>query len=110
MKHAVIAAAAMIGLCLSPLAFAQTTRPPVTATAMRCSDFLAVDDAYKPALVYWASGVDKLGVRETVTTVVDVATPVAAVVGECQKAPQASFTGKVHDLYKSGQISLFKHD
>jgi len=76
---------------------------------MSCSDFLAVDDAYKPALVYWVSGVDKLGVSETVTTVVDVATPVATIVGECTQAPQAPFASKVRDLYKSGRIALFRH-
>ncbi|MGA7782395.1 MAG: HdeA/HdeB family chaperone [Paraburkholderia sp.] len=108
MKHFIVATATVVSLCLSPLAFAQAPKP-VTPAEMSCSDFLAVQDAYKPALVYWVSGVDKLGVRETVTNVVDVATPVAAVVGECQKTPDAPLAGKVHDLYKKGQIALFRH-
>ncbi|SAL50750.1 putative acid stress chaperone HdeA precursor [Caballeronia udeis] len=108
MKHLAIATAVLAGLCVSPLALAQAAKP-VTPAKMSCSDFLAVDDAYKPALVYWVSGVDKLGVTETVTTVVDVATPVAMIVGECKQAPQAPFASKVRDLYKSGRIALFSH-
>lgn len=109
MKHLVITSAALIGLSLSTLACAATPKP-VTPAEMKCSDFLAVEDAYKPALVYWISGVDKLGVRETITTNVDVATPVAAVVGECQKSPDAKLSTKVHDLYKGGHLSLFAHN
>jgi acid stress chaperone HdeA len=107
MKKFALTAAFVAGLCVSQLALADTPKT-VAPEKMTCSDFLAVDDAYKPALVYWVSGVDKLGVRETVTNVVDVATPVAAVVSECQQAPQAPLAGKVHDLYKSGRIALFK--
>ncbi|WP_321960784.1 HdeA/HdeB family chaperone [Paraburkholderia sp. J7] len=108
---ATLSAALVAGLCASPLALADTAKPvtAVSPAKMTCSDFLAVDDAYKPALVYWVSGVDKLGVSETVTTVVDVATPVAAVVGECQKAPHAPLANKVHDLYKGGRLALFQH-
>jgi acid stress chaperone HdeA len=108
MKHFASATAVLAGLCVSPFALAQTAKP-VTPAQMSCSDFLAVDDAYKPALVYWVSGVDKLGVKETVSTVVDVATPVAMIVGECKQAPQAPFASKVRDLYKSGRIALFSH-
>jgi acid stress chaperone HdeA len=107
MKRLIVAIATVASLSLSSLAFAQAPKP-VTPAQMSCSDFLAVQDAYKPALVYWISGVDKLGVRETITNVVDVATPVAAVVSECQKTPAAPLAGKVHDLYKKGQIALFK--
>ncbi|CAN7734611.1 HdeA/HdeB family chaperone [Caballeronia sp. LjRoot31] len=109
MKHIVVTSAVLAGLCVSPLALAQAAKP-VPPAQMSCSDFLAVDDAYKPALVYWVSGVDKLGVSETVTTVVDVATPVATIVGECKEAPEAPFASKVHELYKSGRIALFRHN
>jgi acid stress chaperone HdeA len=108
MKRLATAIAVLAGLCVSPFALAQTAKP-VTPAQMSCGDFLAVDDAYKPALVYWVSGVDNLGVSETVTTVVDVATPVAAIVGECTQTPKAPLASKVRDLYKSGRIALFKH-
>jgi acid stress chaperone HdeA len=108
MKHLAVGTAVLAGLCVSPFALAQAAKP-VTPAQISCSDFLAVEDAYKPALVYWVSGVDKLGVSETVTTVVDVATPVATIVGECTQTPQAPFASKVRDLYKSGRIALFRH-
>jgi acid stress chaperone HdeA len=106
MKRIAVAAAVLAGLCVSPFALAQAAKPVKPAT-MSCGDFLAVEDAYKPALVYWVSGTDKLGVTETVTDVVDTATPVAAIVGECQREPKASFAKKVRDLYKAGRIALF---
>ncbi|MDR7006193.1 HdeA/HdeB family chaperone [Paraburkholderia strydomiana] len=108
MKRIAVAAAVLAGLCLSPFALAQADKPIKPAT-MSCGDFLAVEDTYKPALVYWVSGADKLGVQETVTTVVDTATPVAAIVGECERTPKASFASKVRDLYKAGRIALFSH-
>lgn len=108
MKRTIFAAAIAAVLAVSPLAEARAAQSVPTAQ-LSCADFLAVDDAYKPALVYWISGVDKLGVRETVTTVVDVATPVATVIGECELTPQAPLQSKVRDLYKSGRIALFDH-
>jgi acid stress chaperone HdeA len=108
MKNFAAVTAVVVGLCVSPLALAQTAKP-VSPAQLTCSDFLAVDDAYKPALVYWVSGVDNLGVRETVTTTVDMATPVAIVVGECKKQPQAPLASKVRDLYKAGRMALFQH-
>ncbi|RFU44844.1 HdeA/HdeB family chaperone [Paraburkholderia sp. DHOC27] len=108
MKRFIVATAMLASLCVSPLVFAQSAKP-VKPAEMTCSDFLAVDDAYKPALVYWVSGTDKLGVRETVTTVVDTATPVAAVIGECKQQPTATLSSKVRDLYKKGELELFKH-
>ncbi len=41
--------------------------------------------------------------------VVDTATPIAVIVGECKKTPKASFTSKVRKLYNSGKINLFDH-
>jgi len=41
--------------------------------------------------------------------VVDTATPIAVIVGECKKTPKGSFKSKVHDLSMSGQINLFDH-
>ncbi|WP_321915221.1 MULTISPECIES: HdeA/HdeB family chaperone [unclassified Paraburkholderia] len=76
---------------------------------MKCEDFLAVGEVYRPAVVYYLVGVDKLGVTETDTMVEDTATPVAAIVAECQKAPKASLHTKVKEMYKSGQIKLFEH-
>jgi acid stress chaperone HdeA len=105
MKHTLIAA---FVLALALPAWAQKA-PEMSPAKMKCEDFIAVDEAYQPALVYWVAGVDKLGVLETDTMVVDTATPVAVIVGECKKTPKASFKSKVRALYKSGQITLFDH-
>ncbi|MDR5815684.1 MULTISPECIES: HdeA/HdeB family chaperone [unclassified Caballeronia] len=82
----------------------------IAPAKMTCADFVQVDDAYKPALVYWVAGVDKLGVSGTETTVVDTMQPVAATVAqECQKDPQTKFMTKVRSMIKSKQIALFDH-
>jgi hypothetical protein len=56
------------------------------------------------------AGVDKLGVKETDTIVVDTAHPVSETVAEaCTKDPQASFVSKVRSMIKAKKISLFDH-
>jgi acid stress chaperone HdeA len=107
MKHTTVAAL-VLGMSVTLPALAQTGTK-MSPSKMTCEDFVAVDEVYQPALVYWVAGVDHLGIRETDTLVVDTATPVALVVSECKKTPKASFKAKVRELYKSGQISLFDH-
>jgi acid stress chaperone HdeA len=59
-------------------------------------------------LAYWVAGVDKLGVKETATMVIDTAHPVGyAVVEECEKDPHAPFMSKVRSLIKANKITLF---
>ncbi|GAB7522627.1 HdeA/HdeB family chaperone [Paraburkholderia sp. 2C] len=103
--------------CLLGSVIAAVTAIPASAQSpqktnpmkMKCEDFLAVDEAYKPAVVYYIAGVDKLGITETDTMTVDTATPIAVLVGECQKSPKASLHTKVRSMYKSGQLKLFEH-
>jgi acid stress chaperone HdeA len=105
-KHTVIAALALgFGLALPALAEAA----PVSPMKMKCEEFVAMDTAYQPALVYWVAGVDKLGVRETDTMVVDTSIPIAVIVDECKKTPKASFRNKVRELSMSNRITLFDH-
>jgi acid stress chaperone HdeA len=108
MKRTILVGALALGFGLALPAFAQTTKA-MSPAKMKCEDFVAVDSAYQPSLVYWVAGVDHLGITETDTMVVDTATPVAVIVGECKKTPKASFKSKVRELYKSGQITLFDH-
>jgi acid stress chaperone HdeA len=82
----------------------------VAPAKMTCADFVQVDEAYQPALVYWVAGVDKLGVKETETTVIDTAHPVGAMVAEaCKQDPNTKFMTKVRAMIKSKQIALFDH-
>ena len=100
----------LIALCSfakASAAFAQTARE-VTLSKMKCNEFVATDEAYRPALVYWVAGVDKLGVRENDRLILDTAHPVDEIVTECQKTPDALFMKKVRQMYQNKQITLNK--
>ena len=102
------ALAVLACLFVAHAASAQETK--ITPAKMTCAEFTEVDEAYQPALVYWVAGVDKLGVRETDTMVIDTAHPVGeAVLEECTKDPQAPFMSKVRSMIKAKKISLFAH-
>jgi len=88
----VLAAAATASL-------AAKVEKPVTQWA--CSDFLSVDDQFKPKVVYWAAAYAKGGQPEA--AVIDIkgiekVTP--EVIGQCKKAPQASFWTRLKDEWK----------
>jgi acid stress chaperone HdeA len=104
----IVIGALILGFGLMQSGWAQTAAP-MRPSKMTCEQFVAVDDVYKPTLVYWVAGVDKQGVHETDTMVVDTATPIAAIVEECKKTPKALFQSKVRAMYKSGQVTLFEH-
>jgi acid stress chaperone HdeA len=96
--------------CLFVAHAASAQEKPLSPAKMSCADFVSVDEAYRPALVYWVAGVDKLGVKETDTIVVDTAHPVSeAVVEECRKDPHARFMSKVRTMIKTNKIALFDH-
>ncbi|HZZ12231.1 MAG TPA: HdeA/HdeB family chaperone [Paraburkholderia sp.] len=98
----------LIGLVAAQAASAQETK--ISPATMTCADYVAVDEAYRPALVYWVAGVDKLGVRETDTLVVDTAHPVGEMVTQaCTQDPHAPFVSKVRSMIKAKKLSLFKH-
>jgi acid stress chaperone HdeA len=108
MKNALIGAV-VVGIALAQSAEAQTPMK-VRPAKMTCEDFIAVDDNYKPALVYWAEGTDHAGIKETDELTVDTANPVAIVIEECKKTPKMTFLGKVKHLVKSGRLVLMTHE
>ncbi len=72
---------------------------PVTQWA--CADFLSVEDQFKPKVVYWAAAYAKGGQPEA--AVIDIkgiekVTP--ELIGQCKKAPQASFWTRLKDEWK----------
>jgi len=76
---------------------------------MTCSEYVALDDVYKPAVIYWATGVDKLGVRTTDQLTIDTAHPVAMEVAEeCKKTPGTKVADKVKSMAKQGKLSILK--
>ena len=97
-------------ICLVVAQAASAQEKKVSPAKMTCADYVAVDEVYRPALVYWVAGVDKLGVKETDTMVVDTAHPVGETVVEaCTKDPHASFVSKVRSMVKAKKLTLFEH-
>jgi acid stress chaperone HdeA len=100
----------MVLICLAATQAASAQEKKVSPLKMSCADYVAVDEVYRPALVYWVAGVDKLGVKETDTIVVDTAHPVTeAVVEACIEDPHASFVSKVKSMIKAKKLALFEH-
>jgi acid stress chaperone HdeA len=96
-----------VKLLLIPLILAAAATTTVAAkvekpvTQWACSDFLAVDDQFKPKVVYWAAAYAKGGQPEA--AVIDIkgiekVTP--ELIGQCKKAPQASFWTRLKDEWK----------
>lgn len=104
----ILLAAVLMSIGLSQTGFAQT-KSRVQPEKMKCEDFLALADNYKPALLYWAAGVNKVDVKVTDELIVDAANPVGLVVDECRKSPQTSFMSKVRQLTKSGRLNVVSH-
>jgi acid stress chaperone HdeA len=97
-------------ICLAIAQVASAQEKKVSPAKMTCADYVAVDEAYRPALVYWVAGVDKLGVKETDTMVIDTVQPVGETVAEaCTADPHASFMSKVRSMVKTKKLSLFAH-
>jgi acid stress chaperone HdeA len=110
MKFAKPILAIICVLAVGTVGVARAAEQKITPAKMTCADFVQVDEAYKPALVYWVAGVDKLGVTGTETTLVETMQPVSAAVTEaCQEDPQSRFMTKVRSMIKSKQIALFDH-
>jgi acid stress chaperone HdeA len=82
---------------MSTLALAHEKRPSAkrkTAT-MSCGDFVSIDDAEKPKIIYWAEGLSHQGKTEDAyVDVGDTDRLVPIMVGECSKEPKESFWTK----------------
>jgi acid stress chaperone HdeA len=73
---------------------AAETKKPVTQWT--CEDFIAIDDQYKPNVIYWATAYAKGGKPEA--SELDIAateqvTPM--IIDDCEKEPKASFWQKL---------------
>jgi acid stress chaperone HdeA len=100
----------MVLICIAAAQAASAQEKKLSPAKMTCADYVAVDEAYRPALIYWVAGVDKLGVKETDTLVVDTVQPVGETVTQaCTQDPHASFVSKVRSMIKAKKLSLFEH-
>ncbi len=103
-----VVGAALVGVATANVAFAQSTAKTIAPAKMTCADFVTLEDAYKPAVVYWATGVDKLGVRETDQITIDTAHPVAEEVTQaCRATPKVRIADKIRDLAHTGKLSIY---
>jgi len=92
---------------LIPITVAATATTTLAAefqkpvTLWTCAEFLSVDDQFRPTVVYWATTYAKGG--QPAATAIDIngiekVTP--QIIGECTKAPQASFWSRLEDELK----------
>jgi acid stress chaperone HdeA len=89
LKHIALTALVIGGVATSAGAAGNNKKP---VTQWTCADFLAVEDQFKPKVVYSATAYSKAGKPEA--AVIDIegtekVTPM--IISECQKAPRASF-------------------
>jgi acid stress chaperone HdeA len=107
MSHPTVIEFPKVKFLLIPLILAAAATTTVAAkvekpvTQWSCADFLSVDDQFKPKVVYWAAAYAKGGQPEA--AVIDIrgiekVTP--ELIGQCKKAPQASFWTRLKDEWK----------
>jgi acid stress chaperone HdeA len=107
MSDRVVIAFSKVRRLLIPLVLTAAATAPLAAkvekpvTQWACADFLSVDDQFKPKVVYWAAAYAKGGQPEA--AVIDIkgiekVTP--ELIGQCKKAPQASFWTRLKDEWK----------
>jgi acid stress chaperone HdeA len=97
-RHVVIALV-MTGIGVSAAA-GETGKPAAQikkpVTQWTCAEFIALDDQYKPNVVYWATAYAKGGKPEA--SELDIAgteTVTPMIVQDCEKEPKASFWKKL---------------
>ncbi len=89
----VFAAILMFGAAVS---FAQSSPARKALRQMTCADFLLVDDAAKPVMVYWAATRDQVGRPESdLVDVDDTDRIVPLLVEKCKETPRQLFWHKV---------------
>jgi len=85
----------------STVAVAQTGDAKKSLGKMTCEDFLALEDSFKPKVVYWAAAYGKGGKPEAAVLDVEGTEQVVPVIIEvCKKAPKESFWQKVKAEFK----------
>ena len=100
--HRVAVAASLAALmACSTVASAQSGGAKKPLGKMTCEDFLAVEDTFKPKIVYWAVAYGKGGKPEAAVLDVEGTEKVIPIVIEvCKKAPKESFWQKVKAEFK----------
>jgi acid stress chaperone HdeA len=94
-RPAAIGVAAAILMTSSAPVLAEAGAPRKPLRAMTCHDFLLIDDAAKPEIVYWVATYGKYGKPESMVIDVDDTDKIVPVLVEaCKQAPNESFWQK----------------
>lgn len=92
--------------------FAATAAPPPAKKPLgqwTCEDFVAVEDQFKPKVVYWASAYSKSGKPEAALLDIDgTETVTPAIVDACVKNPKASFWQTLQGEWKKAEAAAAK--
>ena len=95
-RHAAIGVVATVLMTGSALALAEASTPRKPIRAMTCHDFLLIEDAAKPEIVYWVATSGERGKPQSTVIDVDDSDKIVPVVVEaCRQAPNESFWQKV---------------
>jgi acid stress chaperone HdeA len=87
-------ASILVIACAATTAIAAGNKKPVTKWT--CEEFLAVDDQFKPKVVYAATAYSKAGKpQDSVIDIDGTEKVIPMIIDDCQKAPQASFWQKL---------------
>jgi acid stress chaperone HdeA len=92
-RHTAVGVVAAVLMTGSALGFAEANTPRKPIRAMTCDDFLLVEDAAKPEIVYWVATYGKP--QSAVIDVDDSDRIVPVVVEACRQSPSESFWQKV---------------
>jgi len=90
-----VVAASLIAASTGAMA-AQSSAPNKPLGKMTCEDYIALDEGFKPKMVYWAVAYGQGGKPESAGINVEGTEKIITTVGEaCKKAPKESFWEKV---------------
>ncbi|WP_341312058.1 HdeA/HdeB family chaperone [Paraburkholderia sp. IMGN_8] len=102
------AAVCLIGVILSAACLADANKEMKPAK-MKCEDFIAMDDVYKPQMVYWMDGYNNKGkLQSEDVVVVGQEETVTALIEECKKTPKQSFAKKVKSFFAHAKAPISK--
>ena len=94
-------------MTLAPAAALAEAKKPIAKWT--CADFLAVDDAFKPKVIYWATAYSKAGKPEVATIDIEGTEKIIPMITEdCTKMPQESFWQKLKNDWRKVEIEMKK--
>jgi len=89
------------GVLLTATMISPVFAAPHKPAKMTCKEFVVLDDAVKPKVVYWAEGFNSKGKEvDAVTDIDETDKLIPILVTECQKTPRTSLLKKLNEVKK----------